>query len=232
MPLRRISPIIIIAVILLTGFSGFLSGQETKVVQDIGLWTGVEVEKEFLKDWRVSLKQEFRFETNMSELDNYFTQGGLRYQVNRNFAFEAKYRYTRNKKKDDTFENKSRYSLDINYKGKIDFISVYYRLRYQKGVESMNLFDPREPYHKFIRHRVNIRYNDFKKIEPYLSSEFFQLFEMYEYSKWIGYRLLGGIIYEPGDWGEFRLAYGFERELNSTYPYLGYVLRLNYTYSF
>ncbi len=232
MPSTRILTVKFIIAVLTMSFFGSVSGQDTKVVQDMKLWTGVEVEKTFLKDWTVSLKQEFRFKTDISELDSYFTQGGLKYSVNKNFAFEAKYRYTRNKKKDDTYENKSRYSLDINYKGKIEFITVYYRLRYQKGVESMNLFDRTEPYEKYLRHRFNIRYNDFKKIKPYISTEFAQLFELYQYPKWAAARLFGGIIYEPGSFGEFKFAYGFERELNSNYPYMGYVLRANYTYSF
>ena len=92
--------------------------------------------------------------------------------------------------------------------------------------------DGGEPYEKYLRHRFNIRYNDFKKIKPYISTEFAQLFELYQYPKWAAVRLFGGIIYEPGSFGEFKFAYGFERELNSNYPYMGYVLRANYTYSF
>ena len=74
------------------------NGQETKVVSDLGLWTGVEVEKTVKKDWAFSLKQELRLKTNMSEMNNYFTQAGVRYRINRNFSLEAKYRFTRDRK--------------------------------------------------------------------------------------------------------------------------------------
>lgn len=232
MPVSRITLLKLLAALLVISILSPTSGQETKVVQDLKLWTGVEVEKTFLKDWKVSLKQEFRFKTNVSELDNFFTQGGLQYELTKNFAFEAKYRYTRNKKSNGSYENRSRYSLDIKYRGKIDFIRVYYRLRYQKGVESMNLFDKTEPYEKYLRHRLSIRYIDLRKIKPYISTEFFQLFKLYEYPEWAGFRVLGGIIYEPGDFGEFRFAFGFERELNHSYPYTDYIFRVNYTYPF
>lgn len=209
-----------------------LAAQETKVVRDLGLWTGVEIEKSFMKDWMFSLKQEIRLKKDVSEINNYFTQAGIRYRINRNFSLEAKYRFTRNRKSDESYETRSRYSFDLRYKGKLDFISVYYRLRYQKEVEGMNLLDSREPYEKYLRNRLSIRYNDFKKIEPYLSGEIFQLFELYQFPRYDYMRLLAGIRYKPGKIGEFNVAYGFNHELNTTLPATGYIIRVNYTYSF
>ena len=126
---------------LLGWISTPLEAQDTLVVSDLGLWTGVEVEKEVKDDWTFSVKQELRLKTNMSEINHYFTQAGIRYKINRNFSLEAKYRFTRNKKKDLTYENRSRYNLDLRYRGRLDFLTFDYRLRYQKEVESMRLFD-------------------------------------------------------------------------------------------
>jgi len=220
-----------IAVVLLFIINPVMA-QETKTVRDMKLWTGVEIEKSFLKDWKVSLKQEFRFKKNITEINNYFTQAGLRYRINKNFSLEGKYRYTRDRKSDGLYENRSRYSFDLNYEGKIDFITANYRLRYQKEVESMHLISRTEPYEKYFRHRIIIKYNDFKKIEPYLSGEIFQLHELYQYPEWQWFRVLAGIKYKPGNIGEFKFAYGIERELNSTVPYTGYLIRVNYKYEF
>lgn len=209
-----------------------LTAQETKVVRDLGLWSGFAIEKSVKKDWTFSLKQEIRLKQDISELNNYFTQAGIRYRINQNFSLEGKYRFTRDRKRDGTYENRSRYSFDLRYKGNLDFISLYYRLRFQKEVEGTNLMDPQEPYEKYLRNRLSIRYNDLKKIKPYLSGEVFQLFELYQFPRYDYVRLLAGIRYKPGKIGEFNMAYGFNRELNSPLPATFYIIRINYTYSF
>jgi hypothetical protein len=206
--------------------------QESKVVSDLGLWTGVSLEKSVKKDWTFSLKQEFRFKEDISTFNNLFTQAGASYRLNRNFALEGQYRLTWDKKGDGNMELSSRYSFDLRYKGRLDYISIYYRLRYQKEVEGMDLISLDESYEKYLRNRIEIRYTDLKKIEPYLSSEIFKLFELYQYPRYHYMRFLAGLRYEPGKIGVFKFAYGINRELNSSLPATYYVFRLNYTYAF
>ena len=223
----------LITLLLLSGvFSLPARGQDTIVVNDLRLWTGVEVEKSVKKDWTFSLKQEIRLKTNISELNNYFTQAGVRYRINRNFALEAKYRFTRDKKRDGSYQNLSRYSLDLKYRGRLDFITLDYRFRYQKEVEGMRLFDSHEPYEKYARNRITLKYADFKKVEPYLSGEIFQLFQLYEFPRFHFMRFETGVRFDPGKIGEFKLGWGFNREINEPNPVTIYVIRVNYTYSF
>ncbi len=199
-------------------------------MSDLGLWTGVEVEKEVKRDWTFSLKQELRLKTNMSEINNTFTQAGIRYRINRNFSLEAKYRFTRDKKKDQRYENLSRYSLDLRYRGRLDFLTFDYRLRYQKEVEGMNLFQMDLPYEKYVRNRLSVRYTDFKNVEPFISGELFQLFEQYAHPRFHYMRLEAGARIETGDLGEFKLAWGFNREFEEVNPAMFYMVRINYTF--
>ena len=216
---------------LLGFFTLSVSGQEGKVVRDIGLWTGAEIEKD-VKEWTFSLKQEVRLKTNMSEMNNYFTQAGIRYRISRNFALDAKYRFTRDKKSDGSYVNLSRYSLDLRYRGRLDFITIDYRLRYQKEVEGFRILDMNEPYEKYVRNRIRIRYTDLRKLEPYVSGEIFQLFRVNHFPQFHYYRIQAGVEVEPGNFGAFRLAWGFNREITATYPATIYMFRVNYTYSF
>lgn len=224
---KRIELILLLLLILLP-----LAAQESKVVSDLGLWTGVSVEKTLKKDWMFSFKQELRFKEDISAFNNTFSQLGVRYLINKNFALEAKYRLTWDKKKDDSFELSSRYSFDLRYKGRLDPISIYYRMRYQKEVEGMDLISLDEPYEKYFRNRISIRYTDLKKIKPYISAELFQLFEPYETPKFHYMRFLAGVRYTPGTFGTFKLAYGINQELGSSLPATYYVFRINYIYSF
>ncbi len=218
--------------VLLLFLTNQLAAQETKVVRDLHLWTGAAVEKTFGKDWTLSLGEEIRFKHNISEINNYFTEAGVRYRINRNFALEGGYRFTRDRKKDNSYENLTRYNLDLRYRGRLDFITIYYRLRYQKEVEGFNLFDQAIDYEKYVRNRIRIRYNDFQKIKPYVSAEIFQLFSPCQFPAFDYIRLLAGIKYEPGNMGSFNFAYGFNREFYRVEPAMIYQFKINYTYQF
>ena len=209
-----------------------LSAQDTKVVRDLQLWTGAGIEKTWRKTWTLSLQEEIRFKQDISEINNFFTEAGLRYRINKNFALEGGYRYTRDRKSDGSYETLTRYNLDLRYKGRVDYITIYYRLRYQKEVEGFNLLDQAADFEKYVRHRIRIRYNDLQKIKPYVSAELFQLFRP-DYNAELEYiRVLGGLVYEPGKIGSFDFGFGFNREFADLEPAMIYQFKVRYKYQF
>jgi hypothetical protein len=208
------------------------AAQDVKVVRDIYLWTGAAIEKSFGKDWTLSLGEEIRFKHNISEVNNYFTEAGLGYRISKNFELEGGYRYTRDRKSDASYEALTRYNLDLKYRGRMDFIRVDYRLRYQKEVEGLNLLRQGISYEKYVRNRIRIRYTDFKRLSPYVSVEIFQLFKFAQPGEFQYLRVLGGVKFEPGNMGSFNLAYGFNREFSPIEPAVIYMFKLNYTYEF
>jgi len=218
------------AVILILGNT--LYAQETKTISDLGLWTGVTIEKTVNKKWTFSLREELRFKKDISELYKYFTQLGIEYRINRNFSLEGDYRYIQDKNNEGRFDNRSRYNFDLTYKGKLAFITVLYRLRYQKEVEGMKILDMREPYEKYFRNRITLRYNRLRKVEPFLSGELFQLFEPYQLPRYHFIQMQAGAIYEPGKIGKFGAAYAINHELKSSSPSTFFVIKIRYTYSF
>ena len=222
---------LILFLVLLPGGMA-LSAQDTAVIRDLQLWSGVKIEKKFAGDWSVFLAEEIRFKHDISEINNHFTETGLRYRINKNFALEAQYRLTFDKNKDASYDLLTRYALDLRYKGRIDFITIFYRLRYQKEVEGWNLFDPNVLYQKYVRNRVRIRYEDLGKFKPYLSAEIFQLYEPYQAARYEYMRFMGGVKYYMPKAGVFDLAYGLNLELASTQPAKIYTIKINYTYSF
>jgi hypothetical protein len=208
-----------------------LPAQDTKVVRDLQLWTGAAIEKTW-KDWSLTLNEEIRFKQNISEINNYFTEAGLRYRINKNFSLEGGYRFIRDRNSDGSYDNLTRYNLDLRFRARLDQISIHYRLRYQKEVEGFNLIDPTVDYEKYVRNRIRLRYNKFMRIKPYVSAELFQQFRPDTYSKLEYIRVLGGIRYEAGPVGLFNLAFGFNREFEDIEPAMIYQLKVNYTYQF
>lgn len=207
-------------------------GQETKVTRDLKIWTAAKIEKSLSKDWKISLEEEFRFRKNATEVGEYFTELDVEYRVDRNISLEAGYRYARNRKKNKSFENRSRYNVDLNYEGDLCYFSVRARARYTKEIEGMRLYDHTIPYEKYLRTRIELRYNRLGRFVPYIHGELFQLYEMYEYPTFDKYRILGGLRMDAGKTGEFNIGYGIIRELNTYMPYTYYLLKLNYTYEF
>lgn len=207
-------------------------GQETKVVRDLKVWTGAAIEKSFGSDWKISLEEEVRLQKDASEIGEYFTEMGVEYRVDRNISLATAYRYSRNRKKNDTFENRSRFNVDLNYEGNTYFFSVRARVRYQKEIEGMKLLDLTIPYEKYLRSRIEFRYNRLGRVDPYVQGELFQLYEMFEYPVFDKYRLMAGVRLDAGRYGDINIRYGIIRELNSYMPYTYYLLKLKYTFEF
>ena len=211
--------------------SRLLPAQETKVVRDLHLWTGAALEKSW-KDWSLTINEEIRFKRNISEINNYLSEAGLRYRINKNFALEGGYRFTRDKNADGSYDNLTRYNLDLRFRGQLEFLTFDYRLRYQKEVEGFKLLDQKADYEKYVRNRIRFRYNRFFRIKPYVSAELFQLFRPGSYPELEYIRVLAGIRYEPGKAGRFNIAFGFNRELRDADPAMIYQFKVNYTYRF
>ena len=82
-------PVNILITLLIAAFLlsfNTLAAQETKVVRDLNLWTGAEIEKSLFDDFKISLKQEVRLKRDISELNNVFTQFGINYRLSKNFS--------------------------------------------------------------------------------------------------------------------------------------------------
>ena len=217
--------------LLILSVPQLLIAQETKVVRDLQLWTGAAIEKSW-KDWSFTLTEEIRFKQNISEINNFFTEAELRSRINKNFALEGGYRFTRDKNSDGSYDNLTRYNLDLRFRTSLDPVSIHYRLRYQKEVEGFNLMDPTVDYEKYVRNRIRIRYDKYIRIKPYLSAELFRLFRPDFYSELHYIRVLGGIRYEAGKVGLFNVAFGFNREFEENNPAMIYQFKVNYTYQF
>ncbi|MDF1572698.1 MAG: DUF2490 domain-containing protein [Bacteroidales bacterium] len=213
-------------------FSSQATGQETKVIRDLKVWTGAGIEKSFGKDWKISLEEEFRFQENATQVGEYFTELGVEYRVDRNISLEAGYRYARNRKKNDSFEVRSRYNIDLNYEGNTYYFSLRARVRYTKEIEGLQMLNPIIPYEKYFRTRLEVRYNRLGRVEPYLIGEIFQLYEMFEYPEYDKFRLMGGVRLDAGKPGDINIEYGVIRELNIAIPFTYYLLKINYTFEF
>ncbi len=149
-----------------------LLAQDSTVVRDFELWTGVQLEKSFLdKKLEFGLTQEFRFDDNATSINNFFTELQGDYTLFDGFSLGAGYRFIRNNRSDG-YRSEGRFFLDANYKHKIDRLKISYRLRYQHQSALGDVVDD-DVYNKY-RLRLKFNYNIPNwKLDPYFSMEGF-----------------------------------------------------------
>ena len=219
-----------IAIILL--FIGLnTSGQENKVVSDLGLWTEIKLEKKFLGDFRFNVSQHLRLNNNITDFDNYISEIGLIYNINKNCAIGVNGRYTRNKKYSGLVENNYRYDLDFRYERKLsERLKLFYRLRYQKEFYGSGVFYEEVNYYESeVRNRVKLRWKLNEIHRFYGSGEIFRLTkksrEPYfnQYRLWFGDDIISTV-------GGIDLAFGLEHQLNNSNPYTFYIFKIKYEF--
>lgn len=203
--------------------------QESKVTSDLGLWTEIKLEKEFLKDFKFALSQHLRLHENITGFDNYIAEAGLLYTINKNFELGANGRYTRNKKYNGLLENNYRYDFDFRFEAKLSQrLKLFNRLRYQKEFYGSGVFYEEINYYETaFRNKLKIRWNLNDIHRFYGAGEIFRITkksrEPYfnQFRFWLGDDLDSSL-------GKFDLAFGIEHQLNNENPYTYYIFKIQY----
>lgn len=167
-------------VLLVMIVSTSLFAQDSTVIADYQTWSGIAVKKSlFDKKLDLGLTQEFRFDDNSTHLDQYFTEIGADYEIFKGFQFGLGYRFIRNNK-NSGYHNEQRIFADLQYKHKLDRLTLSYRFRFQNHDEiGLKRADGDELTQKY-RLRVKAEYNIKKwKLDPYISAEGFFATEQY-----------------------------------------------------
>lgn len=209
------------------------SGDYIKV-RDFESWTSATLSYKINKKFKVGLGQELRLKDNSSVVDQYFTNGFLKYDLFKPLTLGTEFRYIR--KNDNIgniqgYENHFRYALQATFKQDISRLSLKYRLQFQNrnelGLSSTNESIPVQK----LRFKLGGTYNIPKwKLDPELSVEMFRtLGDFNDFSK---IRTTIGTEYKIKKSGTIKFYYRFEKELNTTYPLTSHIIGLNYEFTF
>ncbi|MFK7756461.1 MAG: DUF2490 domain-containing protein [Flavobacteriales bacterium] len=213
--------------------SSSLYGQQIEVLRDFGIWTGIDLEKKLSPNLNINLEQQVRFYSDVSELDDYIIDLGGKYRLNSNFKLGLNLRYTYNARRNKTPENNNRYNLDLHYKAKLTKkIQLNYRLRYQQ--QFTDLFSREKEasgIRSAVRNKLRIRFklNDTHKLHT--SAELFRRMETFREPYFNQLRFyLGDVINTKI--GDFDIAFGYEQEINTTFPQSFFFIKTGYTIKF
>ncbi|MFD1551645.1 DUF2490 domain-containing protein [Putridiphycobacter roseus] len=218
--------------LLLFHFQNVLIAQtdQTIVTHDLETWTSVGFKFKPTKKIAFGLNQQMRRNHNASLTDQIITDLDVKYKFDHFLYLGAALRYIADSK-DEDFENKFRFNLDLGLKHDINRFSFDYRLRYQnkneigisksEGDESDNIF----------RLKVGVDYNIKKwKLDPQFSTELFSDLSE-ESDKLAKIRFTFGTDYTLNKAHKIGAFYRLEREINEAYPKTTYIIGLNYTYT-
>lgn len=207
-------------------------GQNTKIVSDLELRTGVEISKEVWDDFELSYNQELRLYKNAGEFDKTFAEFGAKYKLNKYIKFGIDYRLSRNQQYNGGFENQQRLAAKIYTKYKIDRFTLKYRFQFQNKDEDFWGNDSGNYNVYSLRNKFSVSYNIPKnKLKPEFSAELFRRYynNSSEFNK---LRIGADISYPVKKWVDAELGYYFERELNSTQPASINIMKLGLKFNF
>ncbi|MEN8928081.1 MAG: DUF2490 domain-containing protein [Flavobacteriales bacterium] len=220
---------IISVLVFSVAFSGF--AQDIKKTQDLGLWMGVNANYVFKKDYTLTLSQDLRLNESITDLDRYITDLAIAYKINKQFKLAATVRYYLEKDAEKEYSQDFRYSLDFQFKKKINSrFKMKYRFRYQNVYEELFSGIP-DGSKANLRNKIEVGYKLNKKHAAYFASEIFRKIVNYRAPFFNKLRLVVGDEFESR-FGEFDFSLGYERELNSARPLNYYFARVYYTFDF
>lgn len=210
--------------------SNTLFSQQVKYTRDFGFWGGINVKKKLYKDFEINLEQQLRFYSDAKKFDDYLIDICGKYKMNKNFKLGSNFRYTYNAKRWKEPENNYRYNFALFYRGDIySRLTFHYRLSYQHEYENLfSEYESTNANHSQIRNRAKVKFKIDKKHRGYFSTELFRRREIFRepYFNNIRFYLGDEINYKSG---EFSVSFGYEQEINSTYPLSFFFLKTIYT---
>lgn len=136
--------------------------------EDFGTWTKISFDYKLNKKVSFVSKTELRTKDNSRTRNQFYTQLSTRYKFNKKLSINLAYRLkSLNENYGEEIQN--RFHSDINYRSKIEDLSIYFRLRTQYNItyNSDNAL--------YERTRLKLKYQFNKKLSFFMYNEFYFL---------------------------------------------------------
>lgn len=203
---------------------------------DIASWTSVQLRYELDDNWDLGLEGQLRLKTNISTVDEYFTEFSARRKLLKGFRLGLAIRYIR--ENDDRgniqgYENHFRFHLDANYKHRLGALRLGYRLRYQNKNELGFSADEGDFAINRLRVKAGLEYKIKNwPLDPELTGELFSRFEKNENSEVDKYRITLRTAYNLKKAGSLGIYYRVEGSIEQEIPEYQHIIGLRYKYVF
>lgn len=202
--------------------------------RDLSTWTSATFNLKLSKPWSLSLTEEFRFKTNSSELDAFFTELQTKYKFDNGVFIGGGYRFINDKtNKTGATDLEQRFQLDFGYAFKIKRFDFETRLRGQSRDDIGEKRAADGDYaRRALRLKLQAEYNIKNwKLDPIFSVEFFRSNGKYVSPSFDKFRMTLETNYSFKKAGTLGAFYRFEKDLNTDYGLNHFILGLNYKFT-
>lgn len=213
----------------------FATESWAQAVNDAGLWTTFNLDKDLTKKLAVFFTEEYRLKENFTETNLFYTDIGLEIRPAKFIKASLAYRLIEKHIYDNPYSYRHRLMLDITLKKKFENFSVSYRQRFQEEIR--NIYSSKDGIMPewYSRNKVAIKYDFGKPIIPYIAAEFRYQFHnprsVESDDTWHRNRYSAGLDYKINDKNSFGLYYLVQQEFNVSAPANLYILGLEYSLS-
>jgi hypothetical protein len=203
-----------------------LMGQE----KDAGLWTSFSFEAKVVKKLTGSLEQGFRFNENISELGQIYTEAGVEYKLSKHFGVAASYRFIQKRKVEDYYSYVNRFAIAVKYDKKWK----PYQLKLKSSLQDEYADNGRAPDggipEYYWRNKLIFSREFEKPYSPYISVELFSPLN-YPQNYFIDkLRISAGVEYAFSKHQKIDLFYMIQKEVNVSHPETDFILGFGYAY--
>lgn len=145
--------------------------------RDFGIWYCASARYDIFNNLRADISQEVRTASNASEVDQYFTDLGLNYKLNKFVSIGGYYRYIRKRETKNDFFTRNRFYGEVDLSYSLDRFDFSYRFRIQRQINKYADDVEEKAPRLYNRHKFEIDYNiPGIKLTPSISYEkFFRL---------------------------------------------------------
>ena len=225
-------------ILIYISFMGVVSIGQAQVkptYSDAGSWNTINLDYAISKKMTMVYTQEMRIKENYSRLNLFYSEFGLDYSINKYIKTSISYRFTQKLKDENWFGFRHRFTWDVNFKYKLNKLSLAYRNRIQGEYKDTYSSENGKIPEWYLRSRGSVSYQLNKKISPYFSTEFrFQLRDVNNIEsegKWHRVRYQTGIDYRLNDFSKIGIYYLIQQEFNSNTIENQYITGLEYSLS-
>ncbi|TMM57330.1 DUF2490 domain-containing protein [Maribacter algarum] len=220
------------ALVLILTFTSVFAQKEN----DLASWTSLQLGYDLDDNWDLGLEGQFRLKSNISVVDEYFSEFFVRRKLLKGFRIALALRYIRendNIGRIQGYENHFRFHIDADYKHKLGDIRLGYRLRYQNKRE-LGVSDDQDnfPINR-LRFKTGVEYKIKNwPLDPELAVELFSRFEKNEDTELDKYRITLGTSYSFKKAGDLGVYYRRESDINNENSDNQHIIGLKYKYTF
>lgn len=195
--------------------------------RDFGIWAGADMKYSYNKKLTFGLEYQWRFDQNVTQLNNTFISPYLSYKFKKYFEVGLSYRWTNESASKSYFgpKNFHRITIDLEAKNLQDFILKDTRIDIGCRLRSTHETERGDLNSDYLRGQIEVKYNvKGVKLEPFISFEGFLHFNdqliytsdnvkaVHRFNK-LRYRI--GCKYEVMDNHEVNVFYMIQDELES-----------------